>query len=171
MSDIDARAQTRMTSCSAGSPATVSGIGTRPPLDDDARALCATTAKGLAAAAATGSPLGLGLGALALLACAWQPSNGVAWWVVAAVPLERYLAFRVRFDAGLFEQAAADAGYLARLDPSLAVLGLLRTAAGDRPLADRVHGARRLALRHGTVVVLQTLVAAVAAWQGLAGAA
>ena len=171
MNDIDARAPTRMTSGDAGAPATVPGIGVRLPLDDDARALCATTAKGLAAAAATCSPLGLGLGALALLACAWQPSNGVAWWVVAAVPLERYLAFRVRFDAGLFEQAAADAGYLARLDASLAALGLRRAVAGDRSLADRVHGARRLAVWHAAVVALQTLVAAVAAWQALAGAA
>lgn len=170
MNDIDARAPTRMTSGDAGSPATVPGIGARLPLGDDARALCATTAKGLAAAAATCSPLGVGLGALALLACAWQPSNGVAVGVVAAVPVERYLAFRVRFDAGLFEQAAADAGYLARLDVSLAALGL-RRAAEDRSLADRVHGARRLAVWHAAVVALQTLVAAVAAWQALAGAA
>lgn len=128
------------------------------------QALCAATARLLAAVAACAGAAGLmaalGAGALLLHGGGW----GVAWPVLALLPLERLWALRLRLDAGLFCDLAAAADLRAGLhglDIALQVLGLRRSSPAPRGLGLRIRGARRLALQHGAIVGLQlTLVMA-----------
>ncbi|WP_295853544.1 hypothetical protein [uncultured Xylophilus sp.] len=138
-------------------------------MTDEDRALGAATAAWLDAAAVPAA-WGLALAALAvavLLAFEF-PGTAVpaALAAVAALGLpERYLALRLRFDAGLF-RALADGriASLSGLDGALAGLGLRSdTAATDvRPLPDRVQGALRLLRVHRNIVLLQAVLVAVA---------
>jgi hypothetical protein len=76
-----------------------------------------------------------------------------------------YFAFRVGFDAALFRQLATEPGPtgLEALDASLAELGLRPAAAGSRPLAERIRGARRLLRRQALCLALQLATIIVAA--------
>jgi len=120
------------------------------------RACCAATGRWLAAG-------GRSAGGLALLAALWavalllsrQPWPGLALAALLLVPLERLLALRTAFDAGLFADLAAGRSTLAALDHSLAELRLRVAGSVPRPLSERVLGARRLVLRHAAVAVLQ----------------
>lgn len=137
-------------------------------MNDGERALCAATARWLAASGAALGALGL-LSALmsalmAALALALRlPMPGLAAFALLLVPAERVWALRVRFDAGLFADLArepAPAAAIGGLDDALAALGLRRRAATPRPLADRVNGARRLARQHAALAAVQFAAAA-----------
>jgi hypothetical protein len=120
------------------------------------RTLCTTTAHLLAAAAASAGALGLGAAAGAAGLLLWK-GLGPAAWALALVPVERALALRLRFDAGLFAALAQHAGTptLAALDRALTALGLRAEQPATRALPERVRGALRLIVWHGVAVVVQ----------------
>ena len=73
--------------------------------------------------------------------------------------LERYFAFRLRFDQALFADLARGAiASLDALDTALDRLGLRGAEASKalRPLDDRVQGTRQLMQRHAIVVACQS---------------
>lgn len=80
--------------------------------------------------------------------------------VVILGALERYFAFRLRFDEALFDGLARNTvASLDALDRALASLGLRGPPASQhapRPLDDRVQGTRQLMQRHAIVVACQS---------------
>lgn len=130
--------------------------------DDDARivvndrALCATTARWLAASSAALGALGLvsALAAVVLL-MARAPLPGLAIAALALVLVERVCALRTRFDAGLFADLAGGAITPQTLDASLHRLKLRAAPGVPRSVAQRVHGARALSVRHAVVAAVQ----------------
>lgn len=133
-------------------------------MTSDERALCAVTARWLAASGRTAATLGLGAAAAALVLLCLRASPSLwALAVLLALPLERWLALRVRFDAGLFTDLAAGRITLTALDDALATLRLRRAGPVTRPLDERVAGARRLALQQVMLALLQ-FAALVPAW-------
>jgi hypothetical protein len=110
------------------------------------------------------------LAVTAFAALAVGARAGLVWWsiVVLAGPAA-WIGMRVRFDAGLFRDLARTvngvslAARLAALDAALAALGLVRRP-GERPLAERVRGARRLVLWQLVIAALQFGLALVAVW-------
>ncbi len=137
-------------------------------MNDDDRALCAVTA-GLLRASAMLAAWGLALSSIAglVLALTGRSLPSVSWAAYAAVALmgllERYLALRLRLDAGTYEALAqGTVGSLGSLDGTLEQLGLRRAADEARPLADRVLLARQLMQRHGIAVTAQTVMFALA---------
>ncbi|MDP9606825.1 hypothetical protein ABL840_34270 [Variovorax sp. NFACC27] len=80
--------------------------------------------------------------------------------VVILGALERYFAFRLRFDEALFDGLARNTvASLDALDRSLASLGLREPPPSQhapRPLDDRVQGTRQLMQRHAIVVACQS---------------
>ena len=136
-------------------------------MNDDDRALCATTA-GLLRAGGALALWGLALSlisglVLALTGRSLPSATWAAFAVVALIGLpERYLAMRIRLDAALFDGLASSTiASGPAMDRALATLGL-RRADGTRPLPDRVLGARQLMQRHGIAVIAQTIVFAMA---------
>lgn len=129
--------------------------------------LSATTACWLDAVGRAAGALGLvsaaACAAMVVLASAMPVPVMVVSLAVAGLLLalvERVLALRVRFDAGLFRGLASAADLPAALhglDAALQGLGLRSagTPATPRPLAERVQGARRLARWHLVVAGLQ----------------
>jgi hypothetical protein len=137
-------------------------------MNDNDRALCAATA-GLLRASGMLAAWGLALSCIAglVLSLTGRSLPSVSWGAYAVVALvgllERYLALRLRHDAGTYEALAQGAiGSLASLDGSLERLGLRRAADASRPLADRVLLARQLMQRHGMAVAVQTVMFALA---------
>ncbi|MBO9516107.1 MAG: hypothetical protein J7549_18480 [Variovorax sp.] len=137
-------------------------------MNDDDRALCAVTA-GLLRASAMLAAWGLALSSIAglVLALTGRSLPSVSWAAYAAVALmgllERYLALRLRLDAGTYEALAqGTVSSLGSLDGTLERLGLRRAADEARPLADRVLLARQLMQRHGIAVTAQTVMFALA---------
>ena len=133
-------------------------------LNDNDRALCAATARMLQASA-TISAWGLGLAAIGMvvLALTGRSLPLVSWLGFAAVALlglpERYLAFRLQLDAGLFNDLAAqNTPSLVALDQALQRLGLRKAPDEPRTLQDRVLGCRQLLQRHGIVVICQSVL-------------
>ena len=113
----------------------------------------------------------------ATLLAAWQgrAAGGASFGAVAAVALaallaacgERVLAVRIAFDARLFAWLAAQpegGAATGAMDAALVGWGLMPAGKAGRPLAERLHGARRLLRLHGAVVAVQAvlLVAALA---------
>jgi len=80
--------------------------------------------------------------------------------VVILGALERYFAFRLRFDEALFDGLARNTvASLDALDRALASLGLREPPPSQhapRPLDDRVQGTRQLMQRHAIVVACQS---------------
>ncbi|MGJ7500420.1 hypothetical protein ACSFBF_08675 [Variovorax sp. ZT5P49] len=82
--------------------------------------------------------------------------------VVILGALERYFAFRLRFDEALFDGLARNTvASLDALDKALAALGLREPPSSSqhtttRPLDDRVQGTRQLMQRHAIVVACQS---------------
>ena len=81
--------------------------------------------------------------------------------VVILGALERYFAFRLRFDEALFDGLARNTvASLDALDRALASLGLREPPPSSqhaaRPLDDRVAGPRQLMQRHAIVVACQS---------------
>jgi hypothetical protein len=134
---------------------------------DDDRTLAAAIARLLQAGARTTGALGLacaGVAAAALLLAPLPvPARAAAWVGLALLPLERVLALRLDFDAGLFAELARGgrptAQSLGALDQALQTLRLRGPAATLRPLADRVRGAQRLLAWHTLGVALQAAAA------------
>lgn len=137
-------------------------------MNDNDRALCAAAA-GLLRASGMLANWGLALSFIAglVLALTGRSLPSVSWGAYAVVALvgllERYLALRLRLDAGMYEALARDAiGSLDTLDGALERLGLRRPADAPRPLAERVLLARQLTQRHGIAVTVQTVMFALA---------
>ncbi len=135
-------------------------------LDAADRARCATMSRWLDASSVLGT---LALGCVAATAIgylvgAWRGDMiGFALLVLTLTPLERYLALRLRFDAGLFaELADGRIADLAALDAGLAMLGVRNAARSSRTLDDRLRGARRLWRFHAIVCTMMAAVTAVA---------
>jgi len=80
--------------------------------------------------------------------------------VVILGALERYFAFRLRFDEALFDGLArGTVASLDALDRALSALGLREPPPSQhapRPLDDRVQGTRQLMQRHAIVVACQS---------------
>ena len=131
-------------------------------LNDNDRALCAATARLLQASGRISAwGLALAVVGMAVLALTGRSLPLVSWLGFAAVVVlglpERYLAFRLQFDAGLFKDLSAqNMASLAALDHALQRLGLRKAPDATRTLEDRVLGARQLLQRHGIVVVCQS---------------
>lgn len=133
------------------------------------QALCTATARWLWACSRTLGAAGLGAAGLAALLLMQRAAlSPLPAAVLLLALVERVLAMRCTFDAGLFADlggqdiyAAGDANgaiavrRLAALDDALVTLRLRKPAAHTRPLADRVAGARRLTLQHAAVVLMQ----------------
>lgn len=75
--------------------------------------------------------------------------------VIGAVAL--FYAFRVAFDARLFEDVATERLTTSELDSALATL---RKGKGDRPWSDRCAGARRLVLLLAVTTIGELIVIA-----------
>jgi hypothetical protein len=72
---------------------------------------------------------------------------------------EAYFAFRVGFDAALFDRLREPARMdLAALDAAMMQLGLLPAGKSGRPLEQRIAGARRLLCKQGLALVIQVAV-------------
>ena len=133
-------------------------------LDNNDRALCAATARLLEASGRISAwGLGVTVVSMVVLALTGRSLPLVSWLGFAAVVLlgvaERYLAFRLRLDAGLFNDLAAqNTPSLAALDNALQCLGLRKAPDAPRTLQDRVLGARQLLQRHGIVVICQSVL-------------
>lgn len=135
-------------------------------LNAEDRARCAAMSRWLGASSALGA-MALGCAAVLIFGCMLQTWRGDAVAVVLLVlvlsPVERYLALRLRFDAGLFADLAdgriAD---LAALDAGLAMLGVRNAPQRPRTLDDRLAGSRRLWRFHAVVVALMAVGTGVA---------
>jgi hypothetical protein len=130
------------------------------------RARCAAMSRWLAAASVLGA-LALCCAlvvALGYIAQAWRDAAmGFALLVLALTPVERYLALRLRFDAGLFaDLASGRIADLTALDAGLATLGVRNTPQSPRTLDDRLRGSRRLWRLHAAIVALIAACAVVA---------
>ena len=131
-------------------------------MSDVDRALCAATARLLQAArvpAAWGLALSVvAIAVLALTGRSLPMLSAMAFGGAALLGLpERYLAFRLYFDAGLFKDLAVGAiTSLSDLDNALHRLGLRPATGPSRALEDRVAGARRLLQHHGITVACQS---------------
>lgn len=102
--------------------------------------------------------------ALGYMAQAWRDEAMVfALLVLALTPLERYLALRLHFDAGLFaDLASGHIADLTALDAGLVTLGVRKTPQAPRTLDDRLKGSRRLWRFHAMVVALIAACTAIA---------
>lgn len=131
-------------------------------MNDMDRTLCAVTARLLQASRVTAAwGLAISVVAIAMLAftgCALPMLSLITFAAAALVGvLERYLAFRLYFDAGLFRDLVGGTNApLDALDSALQRLGLRPVSALPRALEDRVAGARKMLLRHATAVACQT---------------
>ena len=137
-----------------------------PEPDAENRARCAAMARLLEASSTMGA-LALCCALVAArgtLAQAWRDAAlGFALLALASTPVERYLALRIRFDAGLFaDLASGRIDDLAALDAGLSALGVGKGALSLRTLDDRLEGARRLWRRYALIVGLQAASVAVA---------
>lgn len=148
-----------------------------PPSADSLadRSLCGTTAHLLAATARCAGALGLLCALLAAVMLFQRTPNPLAAALaLALLPLERVLAMRLHFDAGLFADLARGHSNpvlaLDALDHALAALRLRAPAAVSRSLADRVDGARRLVFWHGATAAAQLASVLVALALGRSGA-
>lgn len=134
-------------------------------MTDHERALCTATARLLQAAGVIAAwGLGLSLVAIGVLALTGRSLSMLSCMGFGAVAIigvfERYMALRLRLDAGLFDGLASGAiPSLSTLDMALQALGLRHAPEAPeapRALADRVQGARQLMQRHGIAVACQS---------------
>ena len=131
---------------------------------DNDRALCAATARLLQASEKISAwGLALAVVGMGVVALTGRSLPLVSWLGFAAMALlglpERYLAFRLRFDAGLFKDLATQTmPSLAAMDHALQRMGLRNPPDEARTLEQRVLGARQLLQRHGIVVICQSVL-------------
>ncbi|MGJ7564971.1 hypothetical protein ACSFBM_14035 [Variovorax sp. GB1R11] len=133
-------------------------------MTDTERTTCAALA-GLLRAAALLALWGFALSCIAALVLALtlrslSSTSAMAFGAVVVLgALERYFAFRLRFDEALFDGLArSTVTSLDALDKALSSLGLREPAPqqATRPLDARVQGTRQLLQRHGIVVACQS---------------
>lgn len=133
-------------------------------MTDNDRATC-TALAGLLRAAALLALWGFSLTCIAALVLALSlrslPARTTIGFGAVAIlgTLERYFAFRLRFDAALFDGLATNTiASLDALDRALSALGLREPPPEPtaRALADRVRGTQQLIQRHAIVVVCQS---------------
>jgi hypothetical protein len=134
-------------------------------MTDNERTTC-TALAGLLRAAALLALWGFALSCIAALVLALtlrslSTTPTMAFGAVVILgALERYFAFRLRFDASLFDGLArGTVTSLDALDQALSSLGLRDTPAppqATRALDDRVQGTRQLMQRHAIVVACQS---------------
>jgi hypothetical protein len=139
------------------------------PLGEQERADALALSALLGASVRTLGSWSLGLSLLAIVVCvAWPPTSFAVTGLWALVLLcgliERYVVFRLALDEGLFHQLGrGHMPCLQALDRSMAHLGLRKEPLPDRPterpLNDRMRGARVLLHRHLALVLLQTATA------------
>lgn len=135
------------------------------PLDQQERADTLALSALLRASVRTFGWWSLGLSLLALLVCVvWSPSSlavtGLWALVLLCGLMERYFAFRLVLDERLFHQLGCGRmPHLSALDTSLSNLDLRQDSSTQRPLSDRMRGARGLIKRHLILVLLQTTAA------------
>lgn len=145
-----------------------------------ARFIAGTTARLLVACAHSAGGLGLACAALAALALlARLPATAapapalLLTGVLLLTPVERVLALRLHFDAGLFRDlaraGAASPTTLGALDQSLHRLRLRAPSSHLRSLSQRVRGARRLLGWHVATVVGQFIGVLLPALGAVAG--
>ena len=83
----------------------------------------------------------------------------ISAWLVLSGLLQKYWAFRVAFDADLFQLMAQDPGNLSdrteALDQALQDLGLQPRQSAARPWAERSRGALGLLKRQALLVIVQ----------------
>lgn len=133
-------------------------------LDDNDRTLCAATARLLQASDRISAwGMGVTVVGMVVLALTGRSLALVSWLGFAGVIVlgvaERYLAFRLRLDAGLFNDLATqNIVSLAALDNALHSLGLRKAPDAPRTLQDRVLGTRQLLQRHAIVVICQSVL-------------
>lgn len=133
-------------------------------MNENDRVLCAASARLLQASSLIAAwGLALSMVAMTVLALTGRALPLMSWLGCAAVALlgllERYLAFRLRLDAGLFKDlAAASIASLGALDHALQRLSLRKASGEPRGLEERVAGARQLLQRHAIVVVCQSIL-------------
>jgi hypothetical protein len=131
-------------------------------MNDNERAHCATLAALLRAEHLAGWwGFALSVIAAAVLALTVRALSMTATMGFGAVALlgvlERYFAFRLRFDERLFDSLATGTmGSLRALDHALAALGLRAAPAEERALDDRLGGTRQLMQRHLIVIACQS---------------
>ncbi|KQW59694.1 hypothetical protein [Variovorax sp. Root411] len=133
--------------------------------DDNERTTCAALA-GLLRAIALLALWGFALTCISalVLALTLRSLSATAAMSFGAVvilgALERYFAFRLRFDGALFDGLArGTVASLDALDRALSALGLREPPPSQhapRPLDDRVQGTRQLMQRHAIVVACQS---------------
>ncbi|WP_295981092.1 hypothetical protein [uncultured Variovorax sp.] len=136
--------------------------------DDNDRATCAALAA-LLRAMALPAVWGFALTCISalVLALTLRSLSTTATMAFGAVvilgALERYFAFRLRFDEALFDGLARNTvASLDALDRALSSLGLREPPPSQpsqhtpRPLDDRVQGTRQLMQRHAIVVACQS---------------
>ena len=125
-------------------------------------ARCAAAARLLEAAGVVALwGLAMSVTALFLLANGHlRPNFSILGYGIAALlglP-ERYFAFRIRFDAGLFQDLARGTiSSLPDLDQALNEAGLRPSAGPLRSLDERLLGARKLLKRHSALAACQSL--------------
>lgn len=133
-------------------------------MTDSERTTCAALA-GLLRAAALLALWGFALTCIAALVLALtlrslSSTSAMAFGAVVVLgALERYFAFRLRFDEALFDGLArSTVTSLDALDKALSSLGLRESAPqqATRPLDARVQGTRQLLQRHAIVVACQS---------------
>jgi hypothetical protein len=131
-------------------------------MTDHERSLCTATARLLQAAGAVAAwGLGLSLIAVSVLALTGRSLSLLSCMGFGAVAvigvLERYLAQRLRLDAGLFHDLASGAiASLGTLDLALKKLGLRFAPDTPRELNVRAQAARQLMQRHAITVACQS---------------
>ncbi len=140
--------------------------GLESGLDTQDRARCAAMARWLGASSALGT-MALGAALVIAFGCvvqAWRDDAiAIVLLVLALTPLERYLALRLRFDAGLFaDLAGGRIADLAALDAGLTMLGVRKPPPRPRTLDDRLAGSRRLWRFHAVVAALMAVGTGVA---------
>ncbi len=137
-------------------------------MTDNERATC-TALAGLLRAAALLALWGFALTGIAALVLALtlrslSATSAMAFGAVVILgALERYFAFRLRFDEALFDGLArGSVASLDALDQALSSLGLREAPRqqqqpqAPRALDDRVQGTRQLMQRHAIVVACQS---------------
>lgn len=98
------------------------------------------------------------IGAIAF-GVASKPLMAALAFAVLAGAAETYFAFRVGFDADLFDRLREPARLdLAALDAALMQLGLAPASKSGRPLDQRIAGAQRLLYKQGLALVIQMAV-------------
>ncbi len=102
--------------------------------------------------------LSSGMTLVAIATAAFLRVNMIVAIAAIAIGLAaKFYAFRIAFDARLFERAATGALDAHGIDGALEALSLRKAGASERPWSDRCRGAMRLTRVFGLIVVVQIL--------------